>query len=178
MITPLYSATPIGSVSTKRGDVLQITRGLDRPRVKQLIAYSLDESDRELAVTSDRTRFTSDSYESWYAHGRTPYGAIDGNGTLAGVVWLGPKPLTYEGAPAGEWHTVAYRSYGTYRGAGFMKPFCQTVFTDYLTVHQNATLYAKISCGNEASMHLARSLGFVETYTDRTSNPSVILIRP
>lgn len=178
MTGDLFSVFPLGVTYTRDGTALGVHRGLSKAHVEQLCAYSLNEHDQELKITSDRTRFeTLESYTTWFLQGRTIYGAVDTHEVLAGIVWCGPKslPVDIPLAQDYEWHTVAYRSYGSYRGSGFMKDFCKQALDDYRTHHQGIRMFVKISCGNEASIGLARSLGF-SPLTEASSGTSVVLI--
>ncbi|MEK7613955.1 MAG: hypothetical protein AAB439_03735 [Patescibacteria group bacterium] len=169
MTTPLFELHDIGTVNTKSGVPLRVMQGLSETHLQQLKKYSLDTSDTELAVTSDRKRFGTGSFEEWYAQGRTLYVAVTPDDVLAGIVWCGPKALPTtdrEFGEGSEWHTVAYRSYGIFRGAGFMKKFCEMALAHYVTQNTGVRLYVQIACGNDASISLARSLGFVSLPTD------------
>jgi hypothetical protein len=144
--------------------------------VDELREHSLDETDDELQITSDRRRFGEGSYEDWYAKDRTPFGLIDdATGMLACVVMIGPKALGVRpgqessGAErqvdeskvgAGEWHTIAYRSYRPFRGKGLMPGFIEFVSGVYVANRPGARLWAGIDANNLPSLGLVRKLGY------------------
>lgn len=179
----LYASEPLGTISSKDGEVFQIVRGLDEHMVAQLQAYSTDLSDTDLQEnTSDFQRFGEGSYEAWYGKDRTPYALLDKAGKLAALAWFGPKPLGRKslrylseeeraaegGEESGDWHTIVYRSYNPYRGKGLMSPFMQYVIADYKKKYPHAKLWAGVSAKNQASIGLAKRFGFEvsEAYSD------------
>jgi hypothetical protein len=106
---------------------------------------------------------------------------------LAAVAWFGPKPLGRKsvkrlseeeqndechGVTAGEWHTLAYRSYPPFRGKGLMKSFVGFVMNAYLGAHPGAKLWVGLDTENPGSLGLSASLGFVvdEEASDRPSH--------
>lgn len=137
--------------------------GLTLEEVQQLKKYSLDVSDTAIQNnTSDRKRFGLGSYEEWYAGGRVPFALVHTSGDLAALAWFGPKEIPIE-APAGlPWHTVAYRAYMPYRGKGIMTDFSRFVLQYYQKLYPGIRLWAEVKEGNEASLVLAKKLGFVE----------------
>jgi hypothetical protein len=150
-------------------------QGMSESQVAQLKMYSLDESDTALRDgTSDYERFGIGSYEEWYSKKRMPFTLTDKEGILAGFIWFGPKPLGRKSLKhltsaerANEqhqkedvWHTVSYRAYNPYRGAGIMKPFCTKAIEAYEILFPEATLWLSVDTENEASFKLAEALGF------------------
>ena len=136
----MYDRAVIGSTESRDGESFDIVIGLDRALIEQLIKYSLDEGDAELQKhTSDLKRFGEGSYEEWFSKGRTPYALVSHENVLAALAWFGPKPIGRKSLrylseaelkeeysqPAGDAHTVVYRSYGPFRGKGLMTKFMQ-----------------------------------------------------
>lgn len=173
----IYSSEKIGSMSSKGGEPFDIRIGLSRELVEQLKKFSLDTGDTDLQEnTSDYRRFGEGSYEEWYAKERTPYALINGEGKLAALTWFGPKPLGRKSLrflspeelakessqEKTQWHTIVYRSYRPYRGAGLMTKFVAATMEDYLQRNPGAKLWAGISLKNPASIALATKLGFVQ----------------
>jgi RimJ/RimL family protein N-acetyltransferase len=174
---PIYSSVRIGSMRSRDGDMFTIYAGLELDQVAQLRAYSLDENDEEIQKnTSDRQRFGEGSYEKWYAKVRVPFALVhDSTGTLAAITWFGPKPLGRKSLKhlsaeertqdersldAGDWHTIVYRAYGSYRGKGLMKAFVKFTMDAYRTVHPGSKIWAGIYAENPASRGLVEKLGF------------------
>lgn len=176
-MVPIYTSEPLGSLTSRDGRAFKVLIGLDERLVEQLKMRSLDTSDVQLQKnTSDRQRFGEGSYEKWYAKERTPYALVAEDGTLAALAWFGPKPLgrkslrflsDRELAEEGrqektQWHTIVYRSYEPFRGAGLMAPFLTQVMADYKKRYPQVKLWAGISTENTASLALAKKLGFKE----------------
>ena len=174
---PIYESVRIGSVTTRDGVPFSMHEGLGRDLVEQLKVYSVDDTDTDLQDnTSDRKRFGEGSYEEWYSKERVPYALVASDGTLAALAWFGPKPLgrkslkylsaeelAKESAQEkSDWHTIVYRSYKPYRGAGLMTQFLHSATDHYLKKHPNAKLWAGINMANKASIVLAAKLGFKE----------------
>lgn len=174
---PLYESVCIGETTSKDGDQFFIHAGLKQSHIKRLKELSLDENDKELQKnTSDRKRFGEGSYEFWYAKERTPFALVHATtDDLAAIVWFGQKPrgrksLKYlteaelaedeKKLDAGNWHTIAYRSYPRFRGKGLMKPFVCSVLDIYIANTPNVKLWAGLDTENAASAALAQSLGF------------------
>jgi RimJ/RimL family protein N-acetyltransferase len=172
----LYEQVPLGTLAGKDGTPFAFVVGLDRALVDDLRAKSLDESDVALQqFTSDHARFGEGSYEKWYAKGRTPFALVAPSGALAACAFFGPKALGEKSLKhlseaeralpvpdAGEWHTLAFRSYAPFRGQGLMKPFVRAATAAYLARHPQARLWVAIQSDNVASRGLAEALGFVE----------------
>ena len=191
----LYEQVPLGEMVGKDGEQFDIVAGLGRNLVADLRAKSLDETDVEIQRnTSDRLRFGEGSYEEWYAKGRVPFALVhQGTGALAALVFFGPKPLGRKSLKhlsaqeraqderqmdAGEWHTLAFRSYAPFRGKGLMKPFVRAALAAYATVHPGARFWAAIQGDNAASQGLATALGFVvdEGYSDADEGHVVMVL--
>lgn len=192
---PLYQMIRMGTMTGKTGDSFTMFVGLDRDRVADLKAKSLDESDIEIQKnTSDRERFGLGSYEEWYAKERVPFALVhDATGALAALVWFGPKPLGRKSLKhlsaeerlheaesvkeAGDWHTIVYRAYPPFRGAGIMKKFTLACMDEYWKHVPTARLWAGIHAENPASEGLATALGFVvdEELSDRTAHHLVMV---
>lgn len=175
---PLYQAVPIAD-ATQNEETFLIVIGLDWDLVRQLKAYSLDESDTAIQEqTSDRKRFGEGLYEAWYQKDRAPVALVhSGTGVLAALLWFGPE--TFKNAPPlegkKEWHTIAYRSYAPYRGRGLMKDFARFALKTYRAFRPQAVLWAGIHTGNAASAGLAGKLGF-ERLEDAERNASQIIM--
>lgn len=183
---PLYASTPIGTAENRDGERFVLHIGLDETTARQLKQLSLNTADTALMEhTSDFKRFGEGSYEEWYAKERVPFALIhEKTGQLAALVWFGPKPLgrkslkhlspeelLKEGAQvSGDWHTIVFRSYPPFRGAGLMKDFVRTATDVYLHYFPNAKLWAGISTSNPASIALAEKLGY--TKDESISDPS------
>jgi RimJ/RimL family protein N-acetyltransferase len=194
---PVYETVPLGEMTGKTGEAFRIVAGLDHDLVRQLREKSLDESDTELMQnTSDRERFGLGSYDEWYAKGRVPFALVHaGSGNLAALIWFGPKPLGRRSLKhlspeeraresesvkeAGVWHTVVYRSYHPYRGAGLMKKFMRFALDAYRAAFPDARIWAGIEAANEASIGFARSFGLEvdEKQSDRVHG-LVIMTEP
>jgi RimJ/RimL family protein N-acetyltransferase len=182
----IYSSERIETVHI-RGGIYRIHKGLSRDMVDTLRAYSLDIHDTELRkATSDYERFGLGSYEEWYAKGRIAYALIDdATDTLAALVWFGPKTLgrpslkhltpeeqaTEHAHTQGDWHTVSYRAYGSFRGKGLMRTFVTYAMENYLHNNQGIRLWLSIDTENEASKIFAQKIGFLEDA--QLSNPAV-----
>ena len=183
----IYTSEPIGSLTSKDGRTFTIQIGLDKKMAEQVRWYSSDPSDTDLLKnTSDLKRFGEGSYEKWYAKERTPYALVAPDGTLAALVWLGPKPLgrkslrylsERELAEEGrqektQWHTLVYRSYRPFRGTGLMRTFVQEAIANYKKRYPQVKLWVGISTDNEASLALAKKLGFkvVPQYIDEEAH--------
>lgn len=158
---PLYSAIHIANAESKDGTKFVVYVGMNEEVVRQLKAYSLDVSDEGIQrYTSDRARFGEGDYEAWYEKGRVPFALIEeSSGRVAALAWIGESPL---GDDADNWHTIAYRAYGEYRGKGIMKGFVQYAIDQYTQYYPGAKIWASIALANEASAGLGRALGFVD----------------
>lgn len=143
---------------------LTVGFGLTREMVAKLKERSIDRSDQELQEnTSDRTRFGTGEYESWFSKGRFPFVLTDGEGLLAALIWIGPKPFPLEsGMPAGAWDTIAFRSYPPYRGQGIMTPFSRFVLTTYREINPGRAIWLATDRTNEAGIRLYGKLGFTD----------------
>jgi hypothetical protein len=156
---PIYEKVEIADAISRDGENFTITVGLDKDLVYQLVKYSLDKNDTELQKnTGDMARFGIGSYEDWYKKNRTPFCLIhkDTN-KLAALVWFGPKPA-HEGCKC---HASAWRSYIPFRGKGVMKDFTKYAIYFYIKSVPNTNLWAEIKNNNQASIDLAKKLGFV-----------------
>lgn len=173
---PLFTSVSIGEMTGKTGETFDVVIGLDEERVAQLKKYSLDMSDKDLQEnTSDHARFGEGSYEEWYAKGRTPFALIHkASGTLAALIWLGPKPLGRKSLKhlspeeraqdetrmdSGNWHTIVFRAYNPYRGQGLMKGFALKSIEIYKHYFPAARIWAGINAKNAASIALAEKIG-------------------
>jgi len=191
---PIYSSTRIGSMRSRDGEAFTIFAGLELDQVRQLRAYSLDESDEEIQKnTSDRQRFGEGSYDEWYSKGRVPFALVhDKTGVLAAITWFGPKPLGRKSLKhlspeeraqderlldAGDWHTIVYRAYDPYRGKGLMKAFVKFTMDAYRTAYPDSKIWAGIYAENPASRGLVERLGFKmrEDLSDATSHETVMV---
>lgn len=191
---PIYESVNIGTMHSRDGEEFTICAGLSRDVVDQLRRLSLDERDEEIQKnTSDRERFGTGSYEKWYGKDRTPFCLLGPSGTLAALVWYGPKQLgrkslkhlTQEERLQDErtlshddWHTIVYRAYNPYRGKGLMKSFTKFTMDVYRRVYPRAKLWAGIHAENPASLGLAEALGFRvdETRSDKETHHYVLTL--
>jgi hypothetical protein len=172
---PLYEAVLIGTAE-QRGELFDIYLGLDRNMAEQVKKFSLDTTDTDLQEnTSDYKRFGTGSYEEWYGKSRVPFALVHHvSGALAALIWFGPKPYARKSlkhlseaelkeentVQGGDYHTVVYRAYLPFRGAGLMKGFANTVTDVYLKYFPKAILWAGINRKNPASVALAEKLGY------------------
>ncbi len=158
---PIYHAIHLADTVNKDGDNFIIIVGIDEKLISQLKILSMDSSDMELQKnTSDFKRFGLGKYEDWYKKNRTPFVLVhrDTN-ALAALVWFGPEPLRLR---EGNWHTVAWRSYPSFRGKGMTGDFTKFVFDFYIKQVSKVKISAIIKKGNSGSIRLAKSLGFKE----------------
>lgn len=167
----LYDTVHIGELSLEKWGVCDIFMGLSKEMVEKLVSRTLDTTDEALTLTLDAKRFaSSELYESWYAKSRTAFVLIHREtGGIMALVWIGEK-LPEEDHRTGlnataPWSTLAYRSYPPYRGTGFMTMFTKYVLGEYKTRHPNHHFWAQIDSQNEASLHFAKKLGFIEKDT-------------
>jgi RimJ/RimL family protein N-acetyltransferase len=173
---PIFTSVRIGEVSGKSGEAFDLVAGLDEKLVAQLKQHSLDMSDTELQEnTSDHARFGEGSYEAWYAKNRVPFALVHKeSGTLAALIWFGPKPLGRKSLKhlspeeraqderamdSGDWHTIVFRAYKPYRGQGLMKPFALEAMRIYKDYFPSARIWAGINAKNAASIALAEKVG-------------------
>lgn len=192
---PLYATESVGTMQGRTGDTFLIYKGLSADVVAELKKKSLDESDVEIQNnTSDRERFGLGSYEEWYSKERTPFALIhESTGDLAGLAWFGPKPLGRKSLKhlsdaeraqderlldAGDWHTIVYRSYPPFRGAGLMKTFVRMALSEYMKQYPGARIWAGIHSENPASVGFATALGFSidEELSDRKAHHFVMIL--
>jgi len=173
---PLYETIPLADVESRDGSVFTLSVGLSEVEVDQLRALSLDETDEAIqTLTSDRKRFGEGSYESWYAKGRVPFVLTEqSSGALAALVWLG-REIPHGASEDIDWHTIAYRAYPPFRGAGIMKGFSQFVLDIYAKQYPKAKIWAGINAKNEASAGLALALGFEKSDELSNSAQSVMI---
>ncbi len=172
----IYQAMPIEHITGRDGTAFTIYAGLTEDHAGQLKALSLDTTDEALQNnTSDRKRFGVGSYEEWYADSRTPFSVVDdATNKLAALIWFGPKAIGTKSishlsadeqnkvahAETGNGHTIAYRSYPPYRGAGIMKKAVEEATAAYQAVFPEAILWAIIEEKNEASIGFSSALGY------------------
>jgi RimJ/RimL family protein N-acetyltransferase len=191
---PLYTSIHIGRMTDDSGDAYAVVLGLSRDLIEQLREKSTDLSDEALQKnTSDLVRFGKDgAYEEWYTKERTPFALVSRDGKLAALAWYGPKPIGRKSLrhlsekelqeeyayDEKVWHTIVYRSYNPYRGRRLMTPFVQFTLDTYRTFYPHAKIWAGISLDNEASIALARKLGFKdkEEYTDTDKNWTAMVL--
>jgi RimJ/RimL family protein N-acetyltransferase len=190
---PIYTSRQLSSLRSKDGQVFSVFIGLNRTHLAQLKERSLDMNDIELQKnTSDRKRFGEGSYEEWYSKERTPYALISPDGKLAALAWFGPKPIGRKSLrflsaeelakeneqEKSDWHTIVYRSYEPFRGAGLMTPFLRMAMDDYKKNYPRARLWAGISTDNPASLGLAQKLGFkkLPEYVDNDAHWCVMVL--
>lgn len=160
---PVYTTVALADAVSQNGGRFLITAGLAKELVGQLRTCALDESDAVLKkYTSDHERFGEGSYEEWYGKSRMPFSLVDmTSGVLAAVCWFGPKrPGALSASDTKDWHTVAYRSYGAYRGKGLMKDFVGFAIDEYLKAFPAVKLWVVADPKNGASIALAGKLGF------------------
>ncbi len=174
----MYTSAVLATVrSSNDGDEFEIVAGLKKSSADEVRNHALDENDTELQKnTGDRKRFGENSYESWYAKDRTPFGLIHKKtGALAAFIWFGPEPL---GQELVGWHTIGYRSYNPFRGKGLMKDFSKFAMKIYSASRPGVRYWAAINPDNKASVALASSLGFTisEENSDRATG-SLIMIK-
>ncbi len=184
---PLYTSISIGKAVSKTGEEFTLVIGLDKATVRELKTHSLDIADVDLHNnTSDRERFGHGSYEAWYKKNRVPFALIHSpSNQLACLMWFGPKPLgrkslkhlsesekerENEVVPAGEWHTVTYRTYAPFRGQGLMKEFAKNAKEIYKRYNPNAKIWAGINANNPGSIAVAEKLGLKKDTTFSDEN--------
>jgi len=188
---PLFESIAIADVEHD-GERFSIVAGLTETEVAQIKTYALDESDAQLAMTSDRKRFGEGEYQTWYRKERTPFALVHNkSGTVAALAWFGPKPLgrksmKYLSAEeqqqdettleSGNWHTISYRSYGDFRGKGLMKGFLNYVMDVYSSVIPEVQIWAIVDINNPASAALARKIGF-EKSEEHSDDDHIVMIR-
>ena len=172
----IYEAFDIGSIEGRDGNKFTLHTGMTEEHVGQLKAFSLDATDEALQNnTSDKMRFGEGSYEDWYAKNRTPFSVVDeATGALAALIWFGPKTLGAKsmshldaveqekvlGTDPENYHTIAYRAYIPYRGAGIMKKAVLAATEAYLEAFPDAVLWAIVDEDNLASIGLSKALGY------------------
>lgn len=172
----LYETAVIGTVRTDAGQEFSLQLGLDKVGATKLRELSLADDPALRENTSDYERFGTGSYEDWYAKGRSIFALISGSGELAAIVWYGPKPLGRKSLKhlspeeqarekesvqeAGDWHTIVFRSYPPYRGAGIMTDFTKATLDIYKHYFPSARIWAGINEANAGSIRLCEKLGF------------------
>lgn len=173
---PIYNEINIADAIGKDGDNFSVFLGLDKKMVAQLKVLSLDQNDTEIQKnTSDSKRFGVGSYEDWYKKNRTPFALVhEKTNKLAALVWFGPEPLVGE---RGNWHTVAWRSYPSFRGKGLMKEFTKFAMNIYSKNIPNIKLWITVKKENAGSVGLATFLGFQELEKLSSGNISSIMIK-
>ncbi|PIR46799.1 MAG: hypothetical protein COV07_02350 [Candidatus Vogelbacteria bacterium CG10_big_fil_rev_8_21_14_0_10_45_14] len=161
---PIYRAEKLARAKASDGATFSIYAGLHRNFVEQLRAYSLEDSDTELAVsTRDRTRFGLGSYESWYGKGRTPFALVADEGdVLAAIAWFGPKsyPLRHDGHVEGKEYTASFRAYKPYRGMHLMEDFSKYALSHFDRCFPEVFLWLETNSGK--GTRLFQKLGFEE----------------
>jgi len=172
----IYQAMPIEHITGRDGTAFTVYAGLTEEHARQLKAFSLDATDEAIQNnTSDRKRFGEGSYEEWYTDSRTPFSVVDdATSKLAALIWFGPKAVGTKSmghlsadeqkqvasTDTGNGHTIAYRAYPPYRGAGIMKKAVEEATVAYQAVFPEAILWAIIDENNEASLGFAGALGY------------------
>ncbi len=172
---PIYKTIKIGEAASKDGNSFSIFVGLNEKMVAQLKVLSLDKSDVEIQKnTSDKKRFGEQSYEDWYKKNRTPFVLVHtATNALAALVWFGPEPLEKK---EGNWHTVAWRSYPSFRGRGLMKEFAKFTMEIYASKIPDVKFWAVIKKENAGSIGFAQAIGFKDTQ-QALSDGSLIMIK-
>ena len=173
---PIYHTRNIAEAISKEGDFFSIFVGLDKEKVSQLEKLSLDENDMEVQKnTSDKKRFGNKSYENWYKKNRIPFALIhSATNSLAALIWFGPESLNRKSE---NWHTVAWRSYPSFRGKGLMKEFAKFAMDIYSKKISNAKFWITVKKENIGSIKLAKFLGFHELENTPASNVYFIMIK-
>jgi len=187
MILPIYTTQPLGTIHTESGQTFTITFGLDQSMVDQFTQRSGDRSDEELQrFTSDYKRIALGGYETWYAKERYPFALCDTKGTLAGIIWFGPKefPEIVQGhAPQthNPWDTFAIRLYSPYRGQRLAFPFAEFVFTAYEEIMPGRSIWLDTQKENTGAIRLYEKLGFSfcgqKADADGSESDRVVMIR-
>lgn len=156
---PIYETIEIAEAVSENKEKFKIVVGLDKELVKQLEKYSGDESDTNLQKYSkDRQRFVLGSYEDWYKKIRTPFALVHKKtGVMAAMIRFGPEPLFGQ---VDNWHTIGWRSYGPFRGKGFMKIFTDFTMDVYLQKFPDIKFWITVKKENAGSVKLAEGLGF------------------
>ena len=192
---PIYTSVTLATARSNDGEEFEIIAGLEKNSVEEIKRHALDESDEELQKnTGDKKRFGENSYESWYAKNRTPFGLIHKKtGTLAAFAWFGPEPLGLDTIPrdstipwdsrnkekkeSEEWHTIGYRSYNPFRGKGLMKDFTKFAMKIYSANRPGVRYWAAINPENKASIAIVSSLGLTvsEENSDRETGSLVMI---
>lgn len=178
----LYASLPIGELSLEQWGMCDIFVGLSLKMVERLITRTGDTSDEGLALTRDAKRFASKSlYESWYAKGRLPFVLTHRETeSLMALVWFGEKmpdgDLLTSGETNTKWSTIAYRSYPPYRGTGFMTIFTQYALRCHAMLHPDHALWAQVDVHNEASLHFAKKLGFVQQNAEQDNEEAIFMV--
>ena len=172
----IYNAINIADAIGNDGDHFSVFIGLDKKMVAQLKVLSLDQNDTEIQKnTSDKKRFGEQFYEDWYKKERTPFALVHTNtNTLAALIWFGPEPLVGE---IGNWYTVAWRSYPSFRGKGLMKEFTKFAINVYSKNIPNIKFWIIVKKENAGSVGLAKFLGFQELEKLSFGNISSIMIK-
>ena len=94
--------------------------------------------------------------------------------SLAALVWFGPELLKKE---SGNWHTVAWRSYPSFRGRGLMKEFTKFAMDIYTKNVPDMKFWISVKKDNLGSIRLGKFLGFLKSEKISSSNISFIMIK-
>ena len=164
-----------------------MTFGLDQRTVDQFTQRSSDRSDEELhRFTSDYKRIALGGYETWYAKERYPFALLDTDGTLAGIIWFGPKefPEVVQGKmpqTPNPWDTFAIRLYPPYRGQRLAFPFSEFVFKAYIEMMPGRSVWLDTQNENSGAIRLYEKLGFTKcgqkAESDENGSNRVVMTR-
>ena len=168
----IYDSVQIGTAVASEESLGTFTlyAGLSKEHVAHVKEYSLNKDDVDLQKnTSDFARFGEGDYEERYdKKERHSFSLVhDDTQTLASLIWFGPRDLpesvAIERSEDQKWDTVAFRTYGIFRGVGITSGFSAHVIDAYQKRFSDHKIWLAAPGEYKAAMGLYKKLGFQDT---------------
>lgn len=176
----------VGGFESPRGNSLFVSEGISAAQIKQLVEYSRTDAE-VIRYTSDSTRFQDfESFQRWFAKGRTVYTLTDLTEKLQGIIWFGLLTIPRENLfrsinPENYPFTFAIRVYQDIRGSGCAVGFMAIAFADFISTAEfqdcpGKGIWLETQTDNQAALGLYQRFGFRIASNPRSDERRVIMV--